>query len=409
MTEKPKKTGVRRFALAVLLAVAFLAAIYVAVQLYAIWHHTYKTETAILYTMSDSVELNGVAVFDAQDVAGSGTLGYLVEDGERVTDGTVVAEYYTQDGQGLARERLTRLERIIAVLTKSQNSAGSDLEMLTAQTRTALYNLLDQLDSSTYAGLLDVEDEFLLAQNRMQVNTGQTDGFDGTIAALQTERDGLETQLAALQTVVAHTNGYFVSAAAAPDITVDPQMVAGAEPAQLQALLQSGFPKADTDRAGRIVTGFGWRFYAVCDLETAARFDGVSTVQISVPGKQETPLAATVESVTQDEEAGVAKVVLLCQSINAGVLSLGVETARIDLKTYEGLRIDRSALHIWGGEKGVFVKYGNLQRFRKITILYENENYILVPKDGALGSDSEVRLYDEIIVEGTDLQDGKLL
>ncbi|MDD6717717.1 MAG: HlyD family efflux transporter periplasmic adaptor subunit, partial [bacterium] len=67
------------------------------------------------------------------------------------------------------------------------------------------------------------------------------------------------------------------------------------------------------------------------------------------------------------------------------------------------------ALHIKDGAKGVYVKYGDLQRFRRITILYEDENYILVPKDGALGTENEVRLYDEVIVEGTNLQDGKLL
>ena len=53
------------------------------------------------------------------------------------------------------------------------------------------------------------------------------------------------------------------------------------------------------------------------------------------------------------------------------------------------------------GQRGVYVKYGNLQRFLKITTLYENDNYILVPEDGKLGSANEVRLYDEIIVQGT--------
>ena len=67
------------------------------------------------------------------------------------------------------------------------------------------------------------------------------------------------------------------------------------------------------------------------------------------------------------------------------------------------------ALHIVDGERGVYVKYGNLQRFRKITILFEDENYLLVPADGQVGTDNEVRLYDEVIVEGPNLQDGGLI
>ena len=128
-----------------------------------------------------------------------------------------------------------------------------------------------------------------------------------------------------------------------------------------------------------------------------------------MPGKQDDPLSATVLSVTEDEEAGLAKIVLECGTINSEVLTLGQETAQIDLHTYSGIRIDSRALHIVDGNNGVYVKVGNLQRFRKITILYQNEDYILVPADGALGTDNEVRLYDEIIVEGTNLQDGKLM
>ena len=66
-------------------------------------------------------------------------------------------------------------------------------------------------------------------------------------------------------------------------------------------------------------------------------------------------------------------------------------------------------MHIVDGQTGVYVAAGNLQRFRRISILYEDKDYILVPLDGALGTNNEVRLYDEVIVVGTNLQDGKLM
>lgn len=79
-----------------LLALA-LFLLYVAVQFVLIFHRSYKTETAIRYTLAESLNLTGVVAFDAVDVPGSGNLGYLVQDGERVTNGTVVAECYTDD------------------------------------------------------------------------------------------------------------------------------------------------------------------------------------------------------------------------------------------------------------------------------------------------------------------------
>lgn len=409
MEKQPNRTAAKKiFHVVGLLALA-LVSVYIIVQCFVIFRRSYKTETAIKYTLAESITLDGVVAFDSVDVAGSGDLGYLVQDGERVTNGTVVAEVYTDDSQGLQRERLDRLERTITLLTKSQNSTGSDLSVLTNQTKQALYNLLDKINTAQYSGITDAEDTFLLAQNRLQVSTGQTAGFADTIAALQVEYDSIKAQLDALQTITATTNGYFSSTAASPAIAADRQALDDADPATLQKMLADGFPEAATDRAGQITTGFSWKFYAVCDLDTAARFDNISSVKISVPGKQNTPLSATVEEVTPDKDNGLAKIVLQCQTINAEVLSFGQETAQIDLKTYEGIRIDKEALHIVDGQRGVYVKYGNLQRFLKITTLYENDSYILIPENGKIGTDNEVRLYDEIIVQGTNLQDGKLL
>ena len=409
MEKQPNRTAAKKiFHVVGLLALA-LVSVYIIVQCFVIFRRSYKTETAIKYTLAESITLDGVVAFDSVDVAGSGDLGYLVQDGERVTNGTTVAEVYTDDSQGLQRERLDRLERTITLLTKSQNSTGSDLSVLTNQTKQALYNLLDKINTAQYSGITDAEDTFLLAQNRLQVSTGQTAGFADTIAALQVEYDSIKAQLDALQTITATTNGYFSSTAASPAIAADRQALDDADPATLQKMLADGFPAAATDRAGQITTGFSWKFYAVCDLDTAARFDNISSVKISVPGKQNTPLSATVEEVAPDNVNGIAKIVLQCQTINAEVLSFGQETAQIDLKTYEGIRIDKEALHIVDGQRGVYVKYGNLQRFLKITTLYENDSYILIPENGKIGTDNEVRLYDEIIVQGTNLQDGKLL
>lgn len=406
--QPPRSAGVKAFLIAITLL--FVVALgYVGLQLYTILHRTYRTETAIAYSMADSISLSGMAVFETVDVPGEGNLGYIVADGERVSAGTVLAERYTDESQDVLRERLDRLDRTLELLSKSQNSTGSDLSMLTTQTRTALYNLLDQIDTASYSGIAQAEEDFLLAQNRLQISTGQADNFESVMATLQQEREEVAGQLGGLQTITAGTNGYFVSSVSANPISMDQETLDAMSSAELQSLLEQGVETSPAGLAGHIITGFSWRFYGVCSLETAGRLDGITRVNISVPGKENDPLPATVVEVTEDEETGTAKVVIECRSINANVLRFGIEEAQVDLTTYEGIRIDRRALHIKDGAKGVYVKYGDLQRFRRITILYEDENYILVPRDGALGTENEVRLYDEVIVEGTNLQDGKLL
>ena len=383
-----------------------LAAVYIVLQLYAILGRTYQTETAISASMEDTVPLSGIAMFDAVPVSGGGSLGYLVEDGERVTEGTVLAEIYTDPAQSTQREELDRLDRIIDLLTKSENSVGSDLALLTAQTRTALLNLLDQLDTASYTGMSDAIDEFLLAQNRLQISTGQSSGFAATLADLQTQRDAAAAALEGLQTITADRNGYFISTAAALPLDLTEDTLKSDTAAALSERLQQEIPTTGSDLAGRIVTGFSWRFYGVCDLDTAARFDGVTSVKIRVPGKQDEALDANVTEVAADETAGLAKITLECRTINADVLRLGREDAEIVLNTYEGIRVSKRAMHIVDGERGVYVKYGSLQRFRRIVVLFEDENYLLLDPEA---EDNEVRLYDEIIVEGPNLQDGGLV
>lgn len=383
-----------------------LAAVYIVLQLYAILGRTYQTETAISASMEDTVPLSGIAMFDAVPVSGGGSLGYLVEDGERVTEGTVLAEIYTDPAQSTQREELDRLDRIIDLLTKSENSVGSDLALLTAQTRTALLNLLDQLDTASYTGMSDAIDEFLLAQNRLQISTGQSSGFTATLADLQTQRDAAAAALEGLQTIPADRNGYFISTAAALPLDLSEDTLKSDTAAALSERLQQEIPTTGSDLAGRIVTGFSWRFYGVCDLDTAARFDGVTSVKIRVPGKQDEALDATVTEVAADETAGLAKITLECRTINADVLRLGREDAEIVLNTYEGIRVSKRAMHIVDGERGVYVKYGSLQRFRRIVVLFEDETYLLLDPEA---EDNEVRLYDEIIVEGPNLQDGGLV
>lgn len=383
-----------------------LAAVYIVLQLYTILGRTYQTETAISASMEDTVPLSGIAMFDAVPVSGGGSLGYLVEDGERVTEGTVLAEIYTDPAQSTQREELDRLDRIIDLLTKSENSVGSDLALLTAQTRTALFNLLDQLDTASYTGMSDAIDEFLLAQNRLQISTGQSSGFTATLADLQTQRDAAAAALEGLQTITADRNGYFISTAAALPLDLSEDTLKSDTAAALSERLQQEIPTTGSDLAGRIVTGFSWRFYGVCDLDTAARFDGVTSVKIRVPGKQDEALDATVTEVAADETAGLAKITLECRTINADVLRLGREDAEIVLNTYEGIRVSKRAMHIVDGERGVYVKYGSLQRFRRIVVLFEDENYLLLDPEA---EDNEVRLYDEIIVEGPNLQDGGLV
>ncbi len=456
----------------IMLLCLLVPAVYVAFQLYHITRDTYEYETAIRYSMSDSIEADGLVLFEETPVEGGGNLGYLVADGERVSAGTQVAEAYTDDSQAGVRTQLDALNAQIALLQKSQNTSSTQVDVLIAARSTAIYDLLEGIDRHDTAQLAATREDYLLAQNKLQITTGEAKDFSAQIAELTSQRDTMAAALSALSTVTAPIGGYFVSSPSCQMLNTAPADVLAMSAGDLKSLLQAGALADTSSLAGMIVPSYTWQFCGICTADEAQKFAGVKTVTISFPGKAETKLPATVISVETDEDGGTAKFVLQCEYINADVLKLGQETAQIDFTSYDGLRLSTSAIHLVRQEEipaesassstvsstssasavsggtalqaaasgstsaasaassapgstassggtaqdsdfvtGVYVKYGNLARFRRIRVLYQDPKgeYILIAPDGALGTDNEVRLYDEVIVSGTNLYDGKLL
>ena len=201
----------------------------------------------------------------------------------------------------------------------------------------------------------------------------------------------------------------------------------------LKAYLDSSPEIALDGCAGKIVSGFTWYYAGICTAKQGEKLLGSdgkplkASVQIRFPGQVETPLKAKVTEVTLDEESGLARFVLSCETINGDVLRLNKADAQIIIGESTGLRIRASAVHYLkddGSEAegqgenyipGVYVKYGNLARFCKIDPVDADHpqvtdgDYLIVLPSGTAGSVSQVRLYDEIIVSGQNLYDGKLL
>jgi len=132
------------------IAVVVLAGIYVGYQALQVLFPPNTYETALLATVADTVDADGVLLFDEVYVPGGGTLGYLAADGERVSAGAAVAEIYSSPEQAGLRQQLTSLNDQIELLQRSQNTTATQLDSLKKERASALYDMMDALDSSAY-------------------------------------------------------------------------------------------------------------------------------------------------------------------------------------------------------------------------------------------------------------------
>lgn len=399
----------QKISTAVVLLILLVPVLYLLFQLYSVLNRPYVTETAIRYDMSDSLYLDGFLVFDQQEVPGDGMLGYLVENGMRVSGGTQVAEQYTDPSQADARRELRELDEQMELLKKSENTVTNDVSVLLSQRQSSFYDFLDELDRQNYEQAEKEAKDYLLALNRLQITTGQIRNFSSARSELEQQRQSASERLGSPGAVNAPVGGYFVAAPSGDWLEFDNDQFSEMSAETIQSAFEDGNGIRPMEGAGKLVKSYTWRFYGTCPVSEMKRFEGVKTVELSFPGEAEKPLPAVVESVTAEEGAKLAKIVLRCEYVGADVLGLSSASARIDFNSYKGIRVNAKALHIVDGEKGVYVKYGNLARWRKIKAIYQDDEYILVPEGGKVGTENEVRLFDEIIVEGVDLKDGKLL
>ena len=417
----------------VLAAFLLLAACYVGYQALHILFPQNVYETALPATVSDNVEADGVLLFDEVYVSGSGTLGYLAADGERVSAGTAVAEIYSDASQAVLRQQLTQLTEQIDLLQRSQNTTSLQLDALLRERSAALYDMMDELDAGVYDEVSSGANAYLLAQNKLWVVTGEAANFTDQITALVQQSQSVQAQLGSPAQITAPQTGYFVRSSSSGRLNASADDILALNAQELQGYLQSDPVLALDGCAGKIVAGFTWRYVGVCTAKQGEKLLGqngkpLSTaVEISFPGQVENSLKATVTEVEIDQDSGLARFVLSCNSINGDVLCLNRAAARISVGERSGLRVPAAAVHYLKedgteaqtqGENyipGVYVKLGNIARFCPIDPvdadhpLITDGDYILVLPEGTEGSVSKVRLYDEIIVSGQNLYDGKLL
>ena len=431
--EKRELPGALKTLAGVAIVFLLLAAVYVFNQAMQVLYPPITFETALLATVEDTVDAEGVLLFNESYVAGDGTLGYLVADGERVSAGAAVAEVYSDASQAGLRQQLTQINDQIDLLQKSQNTTSAQMESLRKDRSAALYDLMDALDASVYEDTAAQTEAYLLAQNKLWIITGEVSTFSDQIAALVQQASNVQAQLGSPAQITASQTGYFIRSASSGRLNAGMEDILALGAADLKAYIESS-PEIKLDGcAGKIVSGFTWYYAGICAAKQGEKLLGSdgkplrTVVEISFPGQSDAALRATVTEVTIDAEKDIARFVLRCNSINGDVLCLNHARARISTSESTGLRVPAAAVHYLKedgteaetqGENyipGVYVKYGNIARFCKIDPvdadhpLVTEGDYILVLPKGTDGSVSQVRLYDEIVVSGQNLYDGKLL
>ena len=152
-------------------------------------------------------------------------------------------------------------------------------------------------------------------------------------------------------------------------------------------------------------------------------------VTVTLPFISKDSIESRIYSINQDSKNSGAVLVLACDYMNPDIANIRHENVNINTLNYSGLKVSKRALHEdyvtktvekKNGEtvekrkkvQGVYVLYGSELVFKEISITYSTSQYVLcnpTPEEGVLFNGKTVQLYDQVVIKGDNLYDGKVV
>ena len=367
-----------------------------------------KTETAIAYTAEETISAEGYIIRDetiiTSDDAKGGVLNYEIADGNRVAKGGKVAGVYKSERDVEIKAQIAELDNQISNLSVVCNmdmSNVTDLSRIDNQIKTGLIDLLDSVDGGDYSSLSAAADEYLTLLNKRLVAIGAETDFSARLATLQSRKAELEAQLGTAIDITSESAGYFVSSIDGYENVLGTDSVKTLTKEQLESI------KPEETKAenviGKTVDSVDWYIATVLSFEDSLKFTEGQALRIRVPLQTATELPVTVEKINRDAASSETVIVFKCGYMNGELSLIRTQPLTIIVSSSEGLYVPNDARRIVDDQIGVFVKTGNAIKFKPIEVIYNGTGFVICKKDG------ELRLYDEVIVKGNDLYDGKIV
>lgn len=372
-----------------------------------------KTQTAVSRTVYETIDTTAFAVRKEVLIENSipGTVVPAVYNGSKVAIGDTVVNIYSSESSAEAASRLNEIKNEIdyykSIDINAGSSPGVDINVYKNSVSTSLFSLSEAIENDNLSSVYELSRNLREAIMKKQSATGESVDVSPKINALQAEYDSLKTTAGNGSAVTVAQAGYFVDSADGFESAVDYDTVRSLKAEDTAVLLEKEPSSVSGGTVGKLITDFNWYLVFNTTVEKLGNKVRGSFVTVMFGNSSADDLRMEIVSVNVTEGSNILTVVLRSNVMNEEIAALRHEAVKIRVDSLSGIAVDRMALRTVEGEKGVYVKEGNLVNFKKVKIIYSDANIIL--SEPVALDDSYLAVYDEMILEGIDLYDGKLL
>lgn len=392
------------------------------------------TETAYRTIVSDSINTTAFVIRDEELVENNtkGVLVYQASNGDKVKADGTIADVYRNETEAVNYKNLCEIEEEIEELEALNNTLGSSnvgLDSVNNRLDQKLVTYIDTINKRDFSSISQVQSDLLSAVYRKQIITGDQENFDDKIAKLKKEKETLEQKNSnSIDSIVSKNAGYFVTDIDGYENKFDVDSLSEISYSDITNVKASNVNK--DKYVGKIIKNVNWYLACPVSFEQAKAISHNDTeVNVRIPYATNDLIPAKVVSVNEYSKDEKAVVVLECNYMSPALSQIRNEAVEIQLDTYEGLKVPKVALHddiikrtttdANGNQieeeskvQGVFVKYGSELVFKQVYIKYSSDDFVICdedPGEDLLFNNQTLTLYDEVVVEGDDLYDGKLI
>ncbi len=398
------------------LIIAFAALIYLGYHFIRSFSTELETEYALLITESDVISLDGYVLRDEEIIYSTktGSRGYTYSDGTKVKVGSAVVNIY--DGSDADEDQLVELDKQLDILAASSITEGissSDTGALDSRILSAYMSIRQNAESGNYSTLAKRRDELLTLINKRRVITGEVESYDTLIEDLTAERDAITARHGSLaESVTTAKSGYFYSELDGYEGIFGTQSVETMDFEQFDAMLSCEPNKYSDNAVGKLCPEFDWYIVSECTRDSLRYFEKGRSYTVAFPYNND--VSIRMELVNVYSEIGNDRVLLVFRSgtIPEDFSFRRMQPIEVVQSSHTGYKVPISAARLVDGEQGVYILKSNTVLFRKIDILLELDGYYIVAEQD-IENDPEYKtklaLYDQIIVSGKNLYDGKMI
>ncbi|MBQ0083773.1 MAG: hypothetical protein KBS52_03285 [Clostridiales bacterium] len=402
--------------------VAVIIAIFLIYQIYAALHNSVSTETVTQYTAVDGVDITGIVIRDEEFIKHESgkALHFETVDAGRVSKNGIIADVYENEAQSIAASKVAELEneiKNIEEIQKYNNSAAVDINLLNAKIYDNLNKFIASASTGKYTDISENRDAVLTLMNRKQIATGQAVDFSSQLTALKNELNSVRATVGTPSGYIrAQKSGYFVSTVDGYENILNTDNLDNITPEFLDNLKPEEKPASVI---GKLVSNYTWYIAANVSINDSLLFKTGDELVIRTSLKSNPEINVIVHKINISPSSDRAVIIFSCQEMSGELSSVRSCAMTVVRKVYSGLKVSSKALRMVNMDvedkdgkvenknvTGVYTVNELTAHFVPVNILYSKEGFAICEYDTKNG---KLKLYDEIVVGGKNIYEGKII